>query len=77
MSQPAASAPAQLAMLAALHDLFAKNRICYWLFGGWAVDFHAGRVTREHADVDVAVWWDDLDRVAALLTDNRWVHAPG
>jgi hypothetical protein len=27
----------------------------YWLFGGWAVDFHAGRVTRDHADIDLAV----------------------
>jgi dihydrofolate reductase len=48
----------------------------YWLFGGWAVDFYAGRVTRPHLDVDIAVWRDDLQRIAAVLDGSGWRHAP-
>jgi hypothetical protein len=48
----------------------------YWLFGGWAVDFHAGRVTREHADIDIAVWSHDRALVATLLLDSEWLHCP-
>ena len=76
MSQISPSASGQLATLAEVHDLLGKNTIGYWLFGGWAVDFHAGRVTRNHADLDIAVWWDDRKRVAGLLEDNAWVHTP-
>jgi Aminoglycoside-2''-adenylyltransferase len=46
-----------------------------WLFGGWAVDFHAGRITRDHADVDVAVWAADLDRIGTLLQAAGWARA--
>ena len=70
------SSPDQLPALAELERSFATQRVSYWLFGGWAVDFHAGRVTREHADIDIAVWLADLVRVAALLRDSRWVHRP-
>jgi hypothetical protein len=66
----------QLAALAELHHLLQGHGLDYWLFGGWAVDFHAGRVTREHGDLDVAVWWHDRDRVAALLEDQAWEHTP-
>jgi hypothetical protein len=34
--------------------MLAEHDIAYWLFGGWAVDFHAGQVTREHGDIDIA-----------------------
>ena len=45
--------------------------IAYWLFGGWAVDFHAGRITRLHDDVDIAVWLEDVPRIVELLTGRR------
>ncbi len=48
----------------------------YWLFGGWAVDFHAGSITRSHDDIDIAVWLDDHDRIARLLAAEGWKHAP-
>jgi aminoglycoside-2''-adenylyltransferase len=48
----------------------------YRLFGGWAVDFHAGWVTRVHDDVDIAVWLADRDRIAELLARDGWTHAP-
>ena len=66
----------QLGALARLHELFERNRIEYWLFGGWAVDFHAGSVTRPHDDLDLAVWLQDHDRIAALLAADGWDHAP-
>jgi len=48
----------------------------HWLFGGWAVDFHAGRITRPHFDVDIAVWLADLPRIDGVLLDAGWAHAP-
>lgn len=50
----------QLQTIGWLNALFAERGIDCWLFGGWAVDFHAGRVTRHHDDVDLAVWQSDL-----------------
>jgi hypothetical protein len=66
----------QLAALAETHELFTRSGIGYWLFGGWAVDFHAGAITRPHDDIDVAVWLDDRDRIARLLEAEGWKHAP-
>jgi hypothetical protein len=66
----------QLAALADLDDQLRREQIEYWLFGGWAVDFHVGRVTRQHGDLDIAVWWADRDRVAALLASRLWLHRP-
>ena len=66
----------QLAALVGLHHLLESHGVVYWLFGGWAVDFHAGRVTRAHGDLDVAVWQDDRGRLAALLEREAWAHTP-
>jgi aminoglycoside-2''-adenylyltransferase len=71
-----AGAAAQLRTIGWLHALFAEQGIDYWLFGGWAVDFHADRVTRDHADIDVAVWAADLNRIGPLLEAEGWTHAP-
>jgi hypothetical protein len=68
--------PDQLAALHEVHALLTANGIEYWLFGGWAVDFYVGRVTREHDDVDVAVWLEDQERIAKLLLAQGWRHAP-
>ena len=65
-----------LQSLSRLHDLFGREGIAYWLFGGWAVDFYAGEITRPHADLDVAVWATDRGRIATLLTSGGWTHAP-
>lgn len=39
----------------------------WWLAGGWAIDLHVGRQTREHADTDVLVLRDDLPAVQQHL----------
>jgi Uncharacterised nucleotidyltransferase len=64
----------QLAVLDQLHHLLEREGIEYWLFGGWAVDFHVGLVTRPHEDIDLAVWLDDFPRIAALLAAQGWVQ---
>jgi hypothetical protein len=66
----------QLQTIGWLNTIFGGQEIDYWLFGGWAVDFHASRVTRDHEDVDIAVWHADLGRISALLQAHGWVHAP-
>jgi hypothetical protein len=33
-------------------------------------------VTREHGDIDLAVWSDDRERTATLLVDRGWRHRP-
>jgi Aminoglycoside-2''-adenylyltransferase len=66
----------QLSALASVCDRLEKVGIAYWLFGGWGVDFYAGRVTRAHDDLDLAVWLLDLPRIAELLHADGWRHAP-
>jgi hypothetical protein len=70
------TARTQLRTIGRLDAQFAEHGIDYWVFGGWAVDFHAGRLTRDHADVDLAVWAVDLPRIRALLEAEGWTHAP-
>ena len=57
----------QLSALARVSDLLDRAGVAYWLFGGWAVDFYAGSVTRAHDDLDLAVWLDDVPRIAESL----------
>jgi hypothetical protein len=67
----------QLAALAETTLLLDGRGFDYWLFGGWAVDFHVGRVTREHSDIDLAVWLHEAEAVASLLRAHGWQHKPG
>jgi hypothetical protein len=73
---PSKSEGEQLAALGRIHQLLVGQGIEYWLFGGWAVDFHAGSVTRAHDDLDIAVWHEDLAKIAALLVADGWKHVP-
>jgi hypothetical protein len=66
----------QLAALARIVALLEPRGIEYWLFGGWAVDFHLRAVTRAHDDLDVAVWRSDLPAIAILLERDGWEPAP-
>jgi hypothetical protein len=66
----------QLAALDDLHRCFEAEGVEYWLFGGWAVDFHAGTLTRPHGDVDLAIWLRDFPRIAQLLLNEGWTHEP-
>lgn len=66
----------QLGALADVAAQLDEAGIEHWLFGGWAVDFYAGRITRPHFDVDLAVWRDAVPRISAVLEGSGWRHAP-
>ena len=66
----------QLAALADVSSLLDQHGFDYWLFGGWAVDFHVGAVTRRHTDVDLAVWADDAEAIHSVITSHGWEHEP-
>ena len=66
----------QLSALARVGELLEHAGIAHWLFGGWAVDFYVGSVTRAHDDLDLAVWLEDLPAITELLRDDGWRHAP-
>ena len=66
----------QLSALDEVSASLQKAGIDYWLFGGWAVDFYVGSVTRLHGDVDLPVWFVDVSQIAKLLLANGWRHAP-
>jgi len=70
------NADRQLGALADVAARLDEADIEHWLFGGWAVDFYAGRMTRPHFDVDLAVWLDEVPRIAAVLRESGWRHAP-
>jgi hypothetical protein len=52
---------------------FDAAGIEHWLFGGWAVDFHVGEMTREHGDIDLGIWLDDMPRIEEALAAGGWV----
>jgi ribosomal protein S18 acetylase RimI-like enzyme len=66
----------QLRAISRVNELLAGAGIDLWLFGGWAVDFYAGSVTRAHDDVDIAVWLQDVPVISQLLETEGWRHAP-
>ena len=41
------------AAVSAVCSLLSGLTVPYWIAGGWAIDLAVGRVTRDHADVDV------------------------
>ena len=65
--------------VAGLGDIMAGYPGVWALCGGWAVDAWLGKVTREHADIDLAVFADDyralfkhLDGWQMLAHDDTW-----
>ena len=69
------AAEEQLAAIANLSAVLDQHQVDYWLFGGWAVDFFVGAVTRAHDDIDVAAWRRDHDRIKGALKGAGWRHA--
>ena len=69
-------------MLPDARDPFAPVRLaveplaalpCSWfVVGGWAIDLHLARVSRPHADVDVAVYRRDQAAVRTFLAAGGW-----
>jgi len=66
----------QLLALREITGRLDNRALAHWLFGGWAVDFYVGRMTRPHGDIDLAVWSHDADEIEALITRHGWKQAP-
>lgn len=66
----------QIAALGEVASLLDSGGFDHWLFGGWAVDFHVGAVTRSHGDIDLAVWADDAEAIHSALGASGWQHRP-
>jgi len=54
-------------LLAKVTRLLESKRIMYWVFGGYALDIAVGRLTREHANIDLLVRLRDVGKVHELL----------
>ena len=54
----------------AVRSLLSDLTVPYWIAGGWAIDLAVGRVTRDHADVDIMLLERDEH---ALRTDPTQV----
>jgi hypothetical protein len=46
----------QLEIIGDVAELARNLRIEVWLFGGWAMDFYFGEITRDHEDIDWFAW---------------------
>ncbi len=60
--------------LEAVADVLAAldaGGVDYWVDGGWGVDALLGRQTREHRDLDLGVWLDDVPTIETLLPQFR------
>jgi hypothetical protein len=66
----------QLELLRELEDVLGRARIRFWLRGGWALDFLLGRITGEHADIDVVTWLQHKRRLRAVLRSRRFQELP-
>lgn len=64
----------QIRLIRRLVHLMNGMGIDFWLSGGWAVDFHLGRVTRSHSDIDFVVELDDKETLWGLLEGEAAVH---
>jgi hypothetical protein len=73
MHAPDAASETQLRLIEEIAVIFDALGIDWWLFGGWAMDFHAGEITRGHADVEIFLWAKDADRARSALVE--WGYA--
>jgi len=59
----------ELKLLLEAVEIFVRFKKPWYVAGGWAIDLHAGRISRAHADVDLLVLRCDQSEVQALLKD--------
>jgi Aminoglycoside-2''-adenylyltransferase len=67
------AAARQLRLLGEIADALGARGVPFWLRGGWALEFLLGRVTRDHADVDLVAWRSDRDAIVEELTARGFV----
>jgi hypothetical protein len=57
----------QLELIGEIGRALDSAGVEWWLYGGWAMDFHAGRVTRDHSDIEFFAWARDAASVRRVL----------
>ena len=70
------STTVQLSLIRELTALLRGARIPYWLFGGWAVDFLIGEITRPHSDIDLILWRRDFLAFRQILRESGYTELP-
>ncbi|MEX0616687.1 MAG: hypothetical protein WD231_02605 [Candidatus Woykebacteria bacterium] len=58
----------QLGLIKKVFAEFKNEAVEIFLWGGWAVDFLAGTVTRPHIDTDTLVWKKDKEKVQKIMS---------
>jgi Aminoglycoside-2''-adenylyltransferase len=53
----------------AVRSLLSDLTVPYWIAGGWAIDLAVGRVTRDHADIDIMLLERDEHALRTDLTE--------
>lgn len=66
----------QLELIREIVNACRRARIRVWLRGGWALDFHLGRLTRAHDDVDLVTWLRHRVRVRVLMLALGYAEIP-
>ncbi len=59
-------------MIRELNDYLAKADIDWAICGGDAIDMFVGKQTRDHKDIDVAVFWDEREQLLTYLLQGNW-----
>jgi hypothetical protein len=67
----------QLRLLAEISAALAAAGVDWWLFGGWAMDAHAGEVTRDHSDIEAYIQLDDVAAARDALVAAGFAAWPG
>ncbi len=52
-------------------DLFTDFPITWCLAGGWALDLHLGKKSRQHSDIDVIILRDEQEAAYQILS-KEW-----
>ena len=55
-----------------IKEMLVKAQFSWFVCGGWAIDLYLGTVTREHKDVDIAIWRKDQLLLQQYLTERGW-----
>jgi hypothetical protein len=67
----------QLLLIAEIGHAMRAAGASWWLYGGWAMDFHHGRVTRPHSDIEFFVRIEHAEAVKAALVARGFLAPPG
>lgn len=55
-----------------LYKLLEENDIKVWIDGGWGIDALLGKQTRQHKDLDIAMYHKDKPKLRKLLEERGY-----